>query len=216
MLSWCHHVVDAAGGDVPPTPIWAVIAYGPSRTPGASAMTLLGRETGTRVDYRRFQRRATPGDKLAGGTRRAQACHRTTTCPMSNATQSFRKFQAPTPIAPGAAPVQSRGSIVYVYGDASDTRRLQQHRQHRASVFPCQNYRRDADRATGPHGLPVGGERPLHQPIYERGGHGSPEGSRAQAPPHHTLAHRRRRDRTAGSPTETVPHGAASRRWHGR
>ncbi len=85
-----------------------------------------------------------------------------------------------------------RGSIVY--GDAADTRRLQQHRQHRAALFPYQNYRRDAYHVTaigGPHDLPAGGERPWHQPIYERGGHGSPEGSRAEAPPHCPRAHRR-------------------------
>ncbi len=33
-----------------------------SRTPGASAMTLLGRATGGRLDYRGFQRRAAPAD----------------------------------------------------------------------------------------------------------------------------------------------------------
>ncbi len=77
---------------------------------------------------------------------------------MSNARQSFRTSQAPTPFAPEAAPVQSRGSTVYVYGDAAYTRRLQQRRQHRVARFPYQHYRRDAYHVTaigGPHGLPA-------------------------------------------------------------
>ena len=45
------------------TPIWAIISYGPSRTPGASAMTLMGSEIGGRLDYRGFQRRAAFADR---------------------------------------------------------------------------------------------------------------------------------------------------------
>ena len=43
---------------MPPAPRAETISYGPSRTPGASAMTLLRSETGNRLNYRGFQPRA--------------------------------------------------------------------------------------------------------------------------------------------------------------
>ncbi len=38
---------------MPPAPRAETISYGPSRTPGASAMDLPGMENGNRLDYRR-------------------------------------------------------------------------------------------------------------------------------------------------------------------
>ncbi len=146
----------------------------------ASAMTLLEVEAGTRLDYRGFQRRAALVDKLAGcGDTRGTGVPRThdevshvereTVVP--DCLRRRRRLRPKPPERPSP-----RGSTVY--GDAADTRRSQQHRQHRAALFPYQNYRRGADQVTavgGPYGLPARCHLPIASAhIRELGGTGPP------------------------------------------